>query len=289
MSVDHYENFPVASLLLPARLRRAVAAIYWFARGADDIADEGDADDAERLRGLAAYRTQLDRIGAGQVPAAAPAGRAFAELAEMIGQHRLPLGPMYDLLDAFTQDVRQKAYPDFEALSAYCRRSANPIGRLLLHLYGVDDPRSLSESDAICTALQLINFWQDVEIDRRKGRVYLPQDTLARAGFADGEPGPSICDGRFRAALGHEVARARALMLAGAPLAQRLPGRAGWELALVVQGGLRILEKIEAVHFDVFNHRPVLVRADWPRLAWRALRHRTGGPLQSRALPAGQP
>ncbi len=179
---------------------------------------------------------------------------------------------MRDLLSAFRQDVVTTRYADYAALRDYCRRSADPVGRLMLGLYEVDDAASLRESDAICTALQLINFWQDVAVDIDKGRIYLPQEDLARFGvtedaIAHGRPGPA-----WRALMGFEVERARVLMLQGAPLATRLPGRLGWELRMVVQGGLRILEAIERVRYDVFRRRPQLKRTDWIVVAWRALR-----------------
>ncbi|WP_296949697.1 squalene synthase HpnC [uncultured Massilia sp.] len=268
MAVDHYENFPVASVLLPRRLVPAVEAIYAFARSADDLADEGDAAPAERLAALRAYEAQLDAIAAGR----APADPMFARLAAVLRQYRLPQQPLRDLLSAFRQDVVTTRYPDFASLRDYCRRSANPVGRLMLGLYDVGDEASLRESDAICTALQLINFWQDVGVDIDKGRIYLPQEDLARFGVSEdavlhGRTGPA-----WRALMGFEVERARALMLQGAPLATRLPGRVGWELRLVVQGGLRILEAIERVRYDVFRRRPQLKRTDWIAVGWRAIR-----------------
>jgi squalene synthase HpnC len=268
MPVEHYENFPVASILLPRRLAPAVEAIYAFARSADDIADEGDALPAERLAALDAYNAALDAIEAG----ATPADPMFARLAEALQRHALPLQPLRDLLSAFRQDVVTTRYPDYPTLLDYCRRSANPVGRLMLGLYCTSDAASLRESDAICSALQLINFWQDVAIDIDKGRIYLPQDDLARfqvdeAQIAQAQDGPA-----WRALMRFEVERARALMLEGAPLATRLPGRIGWELRLVVQGGLRILEAIERAGYDVFRRRPKLKRTDWALLLWRAVR-----------------
>ena len=271
MAVDHYENFPVASLLLPARLRTPIELIYRFARGADDIADEGDASSAERLAGLADFRRQLRRVAEGGAASAQPEGAMFDALGDVIARYRLPLQLFEDLLDAFSQDVVQTRYADFPELLDYCRRSANPVGRLLLALYGVAAPEALAQSDSICSSLQLINFWQDVAIDRDKGRVYLPQDSLARFGFARDEEPPSVCDHRFRELLRFEVGRTRAMMQAGAPLTAALPGRIGWELSLVVQGGLRILDKIELAGYDVFLRRPVLGKFDWALLACRAV------------------
>lgn len=267
MPVDHYENFPVASILLPARLRRPVEAIYRFARGADDIADEGSASDAERLQGLAAYGAELDRIEAGL----APADAAFADLAEVIGRWTLPLRLLRDLLDAFAQDVVQRRYADYPQLLDYCRRSANPVGRLLLHLADRASDDNLRRSDCICTALQLINFWQDIAIDWQKGRVYLPQDDLMRFGIGEAQLEDFRWSTRWQALLDFQTERARALMLEGAPLVHQLPGRMGWEIRLTVQGGLRILEQIGRVRGDVFLRRPLLRPADWLRMGSRAL------------------
>jgi squalene synthase HpnC len=270
MPVDHYENFPVASILLPRRLRPPVEAIYAFARSADDIADEGDARPEQRLAALREYEAQLDLIEAG----ARPDGTLFCWLAQMVDAYRLPLQPMRDLLSAFRQDVVTLRYADFDALLDYCRRSANPVGALMLHLYGVHDAASLKQSDAVCSALQLINFWQDVAIDWDKERIYIPLDDLARFGIDEAQIGRGVVDDRWRALMQFEVDRARALMHSGAPLALRLPGRVGWELRLVIQGGLRILERIEQVDHDVFRRRPSLGRADWLIMLGRALRMR---------------
>lgn len=267
MAVDHYENFPVASVLLPKRLRPAVQAIYAFARSADDLADEGDAAPDARLKALEAYDAALDRIAAGQ-PAQSP---MFAALEKVIAEYALPLQPFRDLLSAFRQDVVVTRYPTFDELRDYCRRSANPVGCLMLHLYQAATPENLKASDAICTALQLINFWQDVAIDWDKQRVYLPQEDLQRFQVSESQIADRVADERWRALMGFEVARARAMMQAGAPLALALPGRVGWELRLVVQGGLRILEAIERCDYDVFHRRPVLRPVDWMVLAQRSL------------------
>lgn len=268
MSVDHYENFPVASVLLPARLRPAVEAIYAFARSADDLADEGDAPPDQRLQALTAYEHALDRIEAGDDPG----GPLFMSLAKVVKDYRLPLQPLRDLLSAFKQDVTTTRYASFEELKDYCRRSANPVGELMLHLYGAADAHKLKESDAICSALQLINFWQDVAIDWQKRRIYLPQEDLERFGVTERHLAEAKTDDAWRQLMRFQVERARALMLSGAPLALRLPGRIGWELRLVVQGGLRILERIEAVDYDVFRRRPRLGPPDWLRMLWRASR-----------------
>ncbi|HZW23433.1 squalene synthase HpnC [Noviherbaspirillum sp.] len=266
MPVEHYENFPVASFLLPARLRPAVEAIYAFARSADDIADEGDASPEARLAALSAYEAALDRIEAG-VPME---DRIFANIAETARRHALKLQPLRDLLSAFKQDVVTTRYQKLEELLDYCRRSANPVGRLMLALYGAGTARNTADADAICTALQLINFWQDVGIDWKKQRIYLPQEDMAHFGVTESHIAEARVDDAWRGLMRFEVDRARAMMLSGAPLAVRLPGRIGWELRLVVQGGLRILERIEAADYDVFRRRPALGPADWLRMAGRA-------------------
>ena len=265
--MDHYENFPVASLLCPPALRPAVAAIYWFARTADDLADEGDTPPALRLADLAAYRTDLDAaLLTGQPSARWP--RVFGALSASHQRHAFPRPLLHDLLSAFEQDVRNPAYPDRQSLLDYCRRSANPVGRLLLHLYGLHDETDLQRSDAICSALQLINFWQDLGLDLKRGRNYLPTQDLAVHGL----PTPPADGPALRALVRSLCDWAADLMRQGAPLALRVPGRAGWELRLVVQGGLRVLEQIARIDYDTLNHRPSVGRPDVPLLLWRALR-----------------
>jgi squalene synthase HpnC len=268
MPVNHYENFPVASFLLPARLRPAVEVIYAFARSADDIADEGDASPETRIVALKRYERELDAIKHDRPPATP----LFSALAEITKRFSLPLDPFRDLLSAFRQDVVTTRYATFADLLDYCRRSANPVGTLMLHLYRAADQENLRASDAICSSLQLINFWQDVAVDWKKGRIYLPQEDLDRFGVPAGQIGAEKVDDAWRALMRFEVARARSMMEAGAPLALRLPGRIGWELRLVVQGGLRILERIEAADYDVFRRRPQLRLPDWIRMIWRAAR-----------------
>jgi squalene synthase HpnC len=264
----HYENFPVASLLLPRRLVPAVQAIYAFARSADDIADEGDATAFHRLEALQAYEAALDGIEAG----VAQQDPMFARLAGVIAQYNLPLRPLRDLLSAFRQDVAVHRYTDYPTLLDYCARSANPVGLLMLHLYGAVDEDNVRDSNAICTALQVINFLQDVAVDMQKERIYLPLEELAQFAVMPAAMERPESHGKWRSLMRFQVARVRALMLSGAPLALRLPGRMGWELRMVVQGGLRILECIEAVDYDVFRRRPQLQRRDWLIVAWRAYR-----------------
>lgn len=268
MPVDHYENFPVASILLPARLRPAVEVIYAFARSADDLADEGDATPAERIAALEAYESELDRIEHQQPPN----GDLFVSLAKTVSRYGIPLQPLRDLLSAFKQDVSTTRYQSFASLMDYCHRSADPVGRIMLHLYGETSGRNLRDADSICSALQLINFWQDVAVDWKKNRIYLPQEDLLRFGVGVEHLEHGRVDDVWRELMRFEITRARAMILSGAPLALRLSGRIGWELRLVVQGGLRILERIESVDYDVFRRRPELGSPDWIRMAIRALR-----------------
>jgi squalene synthase HpnC len=259
--VAHYENFPVASLLLPAALRTPVEVIYRFARAADDFADEGDDAPAVRLAKLDAFRRQL----------AAPAEPLLREVQRIMSEYALPPQLFRDLLDAFTQDVTKTRYADYAELLDYCRRSANPVGRLLLHLFKRTSETELRESDAICTALQLTNFWQDAALDFAKGRIYLPQDEMAAHGVAEAQLAQARCDDSWRSLMRFQVRRTRALMEEGAPLGRRLPGRVGLEIRATVQGGLRILGKIERAGYDVFRRRPRLRALDWPLLIARAL------------------
>ena len=267
MSVNHYENFPVASILLPAHLRPGVETIYAFARSADDLADEGEASATERIQALGKYETALGRIENGQEAES----DLFQNLQGVIRNYQLPVQPFRDLLSAFKQDVTTTRYPTNDLLMDYCRRSANPVGRLMLALYGASTAENLRDSDAICSALQLINFWQDVAIDMQKHRIYLPQEDLIHFGVSETQLELGHIDSAWRTLMRFKVDRARALLLSGAPLALRLPGRIGLELRVVVQGGLRILESMEAVGYDVFSQRPQLRSGDWSRIIWRAI------------------
>ncbi len=272
--IQHYENFPVASLLCPPHLRPAIAAIYHFARSADDLADEGDASAAQRLQALSRFRADLLAVAGGQ----AHSGQwpeVFEPLREVIAKFALPVPLLSDLLDAFAQDVRYSAeqlrYQSDADLLDYCTRSANPVGRLLLHLYGITDALSLAQSDQICSALQLINFWQDVSVDVARGRWYPTMQAMAAHGVQEADLQPDSHSAQARQLMAAYASAARAMMQAGAPLACRIPGRAGWELRLVVQGGLRILDKIEALDFATWRSRPKLTAADAVLMAWRAL------------------
>jgi len=273
LPVAHYENFPVASWLVPAGLRAPIEAIYGFARAADDVADEGDATEAERLAGLDGFLRALDQIEAG----GRPEEPVFARLADAVRDFGLPITLLRDLIDAFRQDVGKKRYATYAELLDYSRRSANPIGRLVLHTgdrlffspaatVAAGEKKSLSpveQSDAICSALQFINFWQDVALDWDKGRVYIPQEDLARFHVGEEQIAARRADERWRELMAFECERSRALLLSGAPLGARLPGRLGMEIRATIHGGATILDKIQAASGDVFRKRPVLRPLDW--------------------------
>lgn len=293
MPVNHYENFPVASFALPPHLRQPVEVIYAFARTADDFADEGDLPPAERIGALDDYEAQLDRIARGEPPEIS----LFDSLTNVIREHELPLQPFRDLLSAFRQDVTKTRYADFGEVMDYCRRSANPVGRLLMALFKDSDTRHLAYSDALCSSLQLINFLQDVAIDYRKDRVYFPQDELARAGLSDvllgvlcGEsspenPAPALAplggipvvsaisspEDRFRGFMLGQIKRVRNMLQASAPLGLVLEGRIGFETRMIIAGGDRILRKLHNDPLAPLKRRLKLNAWDWTVIILRAL------------------
>ncbi len=256
----------MASILLPRALRRPVAAIYAFARSADDIADEGDHDSATRLALLDIYRDNLESIGQGKTPSAP----LFTALADTIRTHTLPLEPFYDLLAAFRQDVIKTRYADVDELLQYCRLSANPVGRLLLRLFRCDTETNVVLSDAICTGLQLTNFLQDVGADYERGRIYLPQDALrAHAVVPDDIRARRFGPGWQRLIQG-EIERTRSLLLSGARLGSRLTGRFGLEIRLTIAGGLTILDKLQAINRIGFITGARLTPVNWLYVLWRS-------------------
>jgi squalene synthase HpnC len=281
---EHYENFPVASQLLPARMRPHIAAIYAFARRADDFADEPGLADAERLRLLDDWGRRLRGLTTvpygGQTPVPyggqTPEDGIFYALGNTIREHNLPISLFEDLLSAFRQDVVTTRYATWDDLLDYCRRSANPVGRLVLRVAGYDDPRLDLQSDAVCTALQLTNFWQDLAIDWSRGRLYLPLAERDRAGAADADLDAARLTPEWRAALRAAAGRTRALFDTGRPVCDAVRGRLRWELRLTWLGASRVLDKLDAAGFDVFHHRPSLGRADAPALVWQALRWSKG-------------
>lgn len=267
MSIDHYENFPVASILLPARLRPAVRSLYAFARGADDIADEGDATTPERQNQLQTWRNIIkdinsihkfnDAIDANTI-------NMFVQLRQTINQYQLPLQPFLDLLSAFEQDLYTQHYDNTDLLLDYCTRSANPVGILMLHLFDAATPLNIEHSNAICTGLQLANFCQDIAIDYTKGRCYIPLSDMQQYGtniqqLADLYAAqPEQLPGKWQALIKHQCERAQRHLQYGSSLAWRIPGRMGIELRLVVHGGLRILEMIADRQYNPFTKRPML-------------------------------
>ena len=275
--ITHYENFPVASWLCPPHLRPAIAAIYWFARTADDLADEGDATPQQRLDDLAAFRADLFSAFAASksTPISTRWPQVFTSLAAVISKFSLPINHLDDLLSAFEQDIRKtrdgQGYANEAELHDYCARSANPVGRLLLHLYGITDDVALGYSDDICTALQLINFWQDLSQDIPRGRFYLPdaactQFNVSRADLIALKQTKNTTD-----LIAAQAINTLAMMQKGSKLVNLIPGRAGWELRFVVQGGLRILDKIKALDYAMLVKRPKLTKLDYVVIGWRAL------------------
>ncbi|HEY1998224.1 squalene synthase HpnC [Paraburkholderia sp.] len=269
MEADHYENFPIARVWLPKALRGPIGVIYQVSRTAAEIAEEGNWRPAERHARLADFRAGLDAVASGHMAPVHPL--LFGKLAGVAAQYKLPLAPFYDLVSALDQEIDTTRYADRPALLDYCRRAAHPVGHLMLHLFQAASAENLADSDAICTALHLTNFWQDVAPNWKNGRVYLPLADLQRFGVTEAQLAKGVVDDAWRALMAYEVAYARAMLVRGAPLALRLPGRAGLVLCGIVHGGLRILERIETAGYDVFRHRPALGAFDWCVVAARSV------------------
>ena len=261
----HYENFPVG-LFVPKDKRPYVYSLYAFARAADDFADEPVYDGMRRQK-LDDWEALLHAAYRGEAE-----GPIFVALGETVRRLAIPKELLLDLLSAFRQDTEKRRYATWDELLDYCRRSANPVGRLVLHLVGRTSPEHLEQSDCICTALQLINFWQDVAVDWQKNRVYIPQTDLPHFGICETDIAAGRWSPHWERLMLFEIERAERLMQRGQPLVHALPGRLGWEIRLTVQGGLRILERIDAVAGDVFAHRPQLTASDWLVLLWRSFR-----------------
>ena len=275
-AASHYENFPVASVFLPRHLREPIALIYSFARQADDFADEGDFTIEQRLSALNQFRDELDLLQA----YIKPQTNFFATLGIMIRSRNLPLMPFYDLLDAFSQDVTKTRYQNFSEVLDYCSRSANPIGRLLLHLYQAATPDNIELSDNICSALQIINFLQDIAIDFKKNdgkqRIYMCQDELLKFGITEQQIAAYVhasvpVDKQWQQFMQLNLQRAHALLIAGKPLGRILRGRIGLEMRMIIAGGERIITKVNKVNGDIFNHRPTLNKWDWLLILFKAL------------------
>lgn len=266
---SHYENFPVASHLLPRSMRPHIAAIYAFARLADDMADEGARPDRERLDDLRAWGERLDRTIASGAPGAGAHAEVFVALRHSIEIHRLPPQLFHDLLSAFRQDVTVKRYEAWDDLLDYCRRSANPVGRLVLRVAGRDEPALDEASDAVCTALQLTNFWQDLRIDWSRDRIYVPASVRRAAGAAEGALAADRLPDEWRAAIREAVTYTRRLFDRGRPVCDGVTGRLRYELRATWLGGTRILDKLEASGFDPYAARPKLSWIDAPSILWQ--------------------
>jgi squalene synthase HpnC len=267
---SHYENFPVASLLLPRALRQPIAVIYAFARSADDFADEGQLSKQQRLEKLNAYSQQLETLGKAQAT-----DPIFIALRDVIDRHQLPLQLFHDLLTAFKQDVTKKRYANFAEVLNYCQHSANPVGRLLLYLIHQATPENLQQSDAICSALQLINFLQDIHQDfDENNRIYFPQDEMQQWGINETMIKQQQSSDAMRGLVNQQLQRAKTMMLAGAPLGNRIPGRFGLQLRMMINGGLQVLKLLENQQQNVFS-RPRLNTRDWFTIAFNSLIRKT--------------
>ncbi|MGQ0442048.1 MAG: squalene synthase HpnC [Methylophilaceae bacterium] len=268
---QHYENFPVASLILPKHLRHPISLIYTFARQADDFADEGHHKPDKRLAMLQGYRHQLDLLRDNKSTKSV----FFKEFGSMVSKYHLPLTPFYDLVDAFSQDVTKTRYANFFELLDYCRRSANPIGALLLHLFGKATHENLIYSNKICTALQLINFYQDIAIDFEStyhpSRVYLCQDEMQQFGVSEAQIAAQHVNMDWEKFMLFNLERAEAMLKEGKPLEHILPGRIGLEMRMIIGGGEQIIYKLKNVRGDIFKHRPTLKAWDWPLILLKAL------------------
>ena len=264
----HYENFPVASRILPRRMRTHIAAIYAFARTADDFADEGTRPAGERLQDLDRWSARLQACAGGRAPADDP---IFLALGQTIGDCALPVSLFEDLLSAFRQDVTTARYRTWDDVLDYSRRSANPVGRLVLRVAGHASDELDAASDAVCTALQLTNFWQDLERDWLKGRLYVPLADASAHGADHADLDLRRLTPAWRSVMTELGARTRALFDAGRPVCDAVPGRLGFELRLTWLGGRRILDALDASGFDVFDRRPALGTRDVPGLMWHAL------------------
>jgi phytoene synthase len=267
----HYENFPVASRLLPRAMRPHVAAIYAFARLADDMADEGTRPAPERLADLDDWERRLAAAAGGGPLPGEPHGDVFVALRQTMRECRLPPQLFHDLISAFRQDVTTTRYATWEDVLDYCRRSANPVGRLVLRVAGYEDAALDAASDAVCTALQLTNFWQDFAIDWRQGRLYVPASIWQPAGASAADLDARVLTPAWRAALTEATIRTRALFAAGRSVCDGVSGRLRYELRATWLGGSRILDKLEAADYDVFARRPRLVKADIPAILFRTV------------------
>jgi squalene synthase HpnC len=263
LASSHYENFPVASCLLPRRLRKHVAALYAFARIADDFSDEIEYEGVRRER-LLEWRAQLNDLEHPRHP-------AFLALQNTVNELKLPIQPFDDLLSAFLQDTEKKRYATFEEVLDYCRRSANPVGRIVLLIHGYRSEELFGLSDAICTGLQLANFWQDVSVDLKKDRIYIPEEDFQKFGYTEADLRMGLVNEKFRELLKFQANRARALFEKGRGLPERLTFPLSWEIRLTWLGGREVLRKIKNRGYDTVTGRPALSKWDWIPLMVRSL------------------
>ena len=261
----HYENFPVGSFFIPKKLRPHVHSIYAFARTADDFADEPGLSQSERLHRLSEWEQALDTC------LESPQGPIFTALSHTIHTQQIPIQWLKDLLWAFRYDVMTNRHQTFEDLLKYCTCSANPVGRLILHLFGYTDEPRAKWSDALCSALQLSNFWQDIGIDFSRNRIYLPQEDMKKFGVSETDLQAHPPTREFCALLEHQIALTRALFHQGYPLLNTIKGRLRLELRLTYLGGMDILRKIPQNKYDVFYNRPRIQTTDLPRLLFQTL------------------
>jgi len=268
LKVDHYENFPVGSFLIPTQLRIPVRQIYQFARTADDIADEGNASNSKRLEALLIYENNFrDYLEKNKKE-----NHIFLALSKTIEKHNLPKTLFFDLLHAFKQDVTQKRYETFDDLLHYCKRSANPIGRLILHLSNDASPTNLYMSDKVCTSLQIINFLQDIKIDYDKNnRIYMPKNELSRFKISENHISSAISDHLWVEFMNFQLFRVKKILAEGEPLGSRIGGRLGLEIKVITEAAYEILKKLKNINGNIFSQRPVLKKRDWPLILLKAL------------------
>jgi squalene synthase HpnC len=255
---DHYENFPVTSFLIPINYRKDIAIVYWFARTADDIADEGNKSDEIRIKILNEFESNFNKSLKGTFSSA-----NFRILSETIKNRKLSVQNFTNLLSAFKQDVVKKRYESFDDVLDYCKRSANPVGRILLELFKVDDKNAIISSDKICTALQLTNFYQDTKIDFENGRIYYPLDELKLFSVTEKMFELNENNTNIKALVKHNVDRAQSLFDEGKNLLNYLNGRFKIEIKWTIAGGEKILEKIRKNDYNVFENRPKLNKMDF--------------------------
>lgn len=265
LASSHYENFPVASKLLKPKLRKHVAALYAFARIADDFADEPEFEGVRREK-LLDWRAQLADVGS--KPARHP---VFVALARTFEELDLPKKPFDDLLSAFLQDTEKRRYATFDEVLDYCRRSADPVGRIVLMVHGFRDEERFRYSDAICTALQLANFWQDVSVDLKKDRIYIPEEDFKAFKYSEADLRMGVVNESFKNLMKFQVSRTRALFEQGRPLPALLPWPLSWEIRLTWYGGREVLRKVRKLGFDTLSMRPALTKWDWIPLIARSL------------------